>query len=191
MLQAILRNAQRGAIVLIRSFAKESNGASLKAKPTARSLLARVNEFAKTEGRQPRILIAKMDQGGNDPETMHAATSFADYGFDVDLGPHLQTPEEVARHAIDADVHVVGVRNVVINHLTLIPTLVEELAKLGRPDIPVVVVGDIPFKDHAKLYESGVTAIFYSGTDIVERASKTLDYIQTSFTPHRKGEASS
>ncbi|VDD90286.1 unnamed protein product [Enterobius vermicularis] len=174
MLPAILNNARRGTSAFVRSISSKRSTAEMNEKSHSRSLMARVTEFAEKEGRQPRILIAKMGQGGNDPETMHLATSFADFGFDVDLGPSVQTPEEVARHAIDSDVHAVGVRNVAVNHLTLIPTLVSELKKLGRPDIPVIVACDVPFKDHEKLYGAGVASILSSASDITERASKVL-----------------
>uniref|UniRef100_A0A0N5AFJ8 B12-binding domain-containing protein n=1 Tax=Syphacia muris TaxID=451379 RepID=A0A0N5AFJ8_9BILA len=136
--------------------------------------LLKVNKFAEVEGRQPRILIAKMGKGGNDRDTMHVATSFADYGFDVDLGPRIQTADEVARHAIDADVHAIGVRNITEDSLAIVSSLVKELHKLGRKDIPVVVACDIPAKDHQKLYDAGVTAILSPKLDVAERAEKVF-----------------
>jgi methylmalonyl-CoA mutase len=129
-----------------------------------------VAEFAAAEGRQPRILVAKVGQDGHDRGQKVIATAFADLGFDVDVGPLFSTPAEVARQAVDADVHVVGVSSLAAGHLTLVPELRAELARLGRDDITVVVGGVIPPADHAALREAGAAAVFGPGTVIAEAA---------------------
>ncbi|WP_214369473.1 methylmalonyl-CoA mutase [Pseudonocardia sp. H11422] len=133
-----------------------------------------VDEFAAEEGRQPRILVAKMGQDGHDRGQKVIATAFADLGFDVDVGPLFQTPGEVARQAVEADVHVVGVNSLAAGHLTLVPELREELAKLDRPDIMIVVGGVIPPADHPALREAGAAAVFGPGTVIAEAAVDLL-----------------
>ncbi|OQP18233.1 cobalamin-dependent protein, partial [Geobacillus zalihae] len=133
--------------------------------------------FAELEGRRPRILIAKMGQDGHDRGAKVIATAFADLGFDVDIGPLFQTPEETARQAVENDVHAVGISSLAGGHKTLVPQLVEELEKLGRDDILVVVGGVIPPQDYAFLYEHGAAAIFGPGTVIPEAAEKVLDEI--------------
>ncbi|WP_442935136.1 methylmalonyl-CoA mutase [Micromonospora sp. CPCC 206061] len=127
-------------------------------------------EFARIEGRRPRVLVAKMGQDGHDRGQKVVATAFADLGFDVDVGPLFQTPAEVARQAVEADVHVVGVSSLAAGHLTLVPALRRELAALGGDDILVVVGGVIPPDDHAALRAAGVAAIFPPGTVIAEAA---------------------
>jgi methylmalonyl-CoA mutase len=134
-----------------------------------------VDEFAAEEGRQPRILVAKMGQDGHDRGQKVIATAFADLGFDVDVGPLFQTPGEVARQAVEADVHVVGVNSLAAGHLTLVPELRDELAKLDRPDIMVVVGGVIPPGDHPALREAGAAAVFGPGTVIAEAAVDLLE----------------
>ncbi|MFG0253266.1 MAG: methylmalonyl-CoA mutase family protein, partial [Phycisphaerales bacterium JB038] len=134
-----------------------------------------VEAFAQEEGRRPRLLVAKMGQDGHDRGQKVIATAFADLGFDVDIGPLFQTPEESARQAVENDVHVVGVSSLAAGHLTLVPNLVAELKKLGRPDIMVVVGGVIPPDDHEELKRQGASAIFGPGTPI---AGAALDVLQ-------------
>jgi methylmalonyl-CoA mutase len=133
-----------------------------------------VAEFAAEEGRQPRILVAKMGQDGHDRGQKVIATAFADLGFDVDVGPLFSTPGEVARQAVEADVHVVGVSSLAAGHLTLVPELRAELARLERPDIMVVVGGVIPPADVPTLHEMGAAAVFGPGTVIAEAAVDLL-----------------
>ncbi len=132
------------------------------------------DQFAESEGRRPRIMVAKMGQDGHDRGAKVIATGFADLGFDVDIGPLFQTPEEVARQAIENDVHIVGASSLAAGHKTLVPQLIEELAKLGREDIMVVAGGVIPPKDYDFLYDSGVAAVFGPGTVLSEAAIQIL-----------------
>jgi methylmalonyl-CoA mutase len=132
------------------------------------------DEFAKLEGRRPRIMVAKMGQDGHDRGAKIIATSFADLGFDVDMGPLFQTPEEVARQAAENDVHVVGASSLAAGHKTLVPQLIEELKKIGRGDIMVIAGGVIPPKDFQFLYDAGVKGIFGPGTIISIAAQKIL-----------------
>lgn len=132
------------------------------------------DEFLENEGRRPRILIAKMGQDGHDRGAKVISTAFADLGFDVDIGPLFQTPEETARQAVENDVHVVGMSSLAAGHRTLLPQLVEELKKLGRKDILVVAGGVIPFQDYEFLYENGAAAIFGPGTVIPVAAQKVV-----------------
>ena len=134
---------------------------------------ALVDEFARAEGRRPRILVAKMGQDGHDRGQKVIATAFADLGFDVDVGPLFQTPAEVARQAVEADVHVVGVSSLAAGHLTLVPALRAELAEAGRDDIMIVVGGVIPPGDFDALYQAGAAAIFPPGT-VIPAAAKDL-----------------
>jgi len=129
-----------------------------------------VEKFAEEEGRRPRILVAKMGQDGHDRGQKVIATAFADLGFDVDVGPLFQTPEEVANQAADNDVHVIGVSSLAAGHLTLVPALREALAEVGRPDIMIVVGGVIPPGDFDELYQAGAAAIFPPGTVIADAA---------------------
>lgn len=138
-----------------------------------------VEEFAEAEGRRPRILVAKMGQDGHDRGQKVIATAFADLGFDVDVGPLFQTPEEVAQQAADNDVHVVGVSSLAAGHLTLVPALRQALADAGRPDIMVIVGGVIPPGDFAALYEAGAAAIFPPGTVIADAAIDLLKKLAT------------
>ncbi|WP_280251461.1 methylmalonyl-CoA mutase [Nocardia abscessus] len=135
---------------------------------------ALVEEFAEAEGRRPRILVAKMGQDGHDRGQKVIATAFADLGFDVDVGPLFQTPEEVAQQAADNDVHVVGVSSLAAGHLTLVPALRQALAEVGRPDIMVIVGGVIPPGDFDELYQAGAAAIFPPGTVIADAAIDLL-----------------
>ncbi|QBJ98420.1 methylmalonyl-CoA mutase [Rhodococcus sp. ABRD24] len=138
-----------------------------------------VEKFAEDEGRRPRILVAKMGQDGHDRGQKVIATAFADLGFDVDVGPLFQTPEEVANQAADNDVHVVGVSSLAAGHLTLVPALREALAAAGRPDIMIVVGGVIPPGDFDELYAAGAAAIFPPGTVIADAASGLLEKLAT------------
>ncbi|MCB1171650.1 MAG: cobalamin-dependent protein, partial [Leptospiraceae bacterium] len=135
------------------------------------------DEFAEKEGRRPRILVAKMGQDGHDRGAKVISTSFADLGFDVDIGPLFQTPEEVARQAVENDVHILGVSSLAAGHKTLVPQVVEELKKLNRPDIMVVVGGVIPQQDYDFLYEKGAAAIFGPGTVIAQAAASILEIL--------------
>ncbi|RRB02375.1 methylmalonyl-CoA mutase [Larkinella rosea] len=132
------------------------------------------DRFAEREGRRPRILVAKMGQDGHDRGAKIIATSFADLGFDVDMGPLFQTPEEVARQAAENDVHVVGVSSLAAGHKTLIPQLIEELKKIDRADILVIAGGVIPAQDYQFLYDAGVKGVFGPGTVISVAAQKIL-----------------
>lgn len=139
------------------------------------------DEFELMEGRRPRILVAKIGQDGHDRGAKVIATAFADMGFDVDIGPLFQTPAETARQAVENDVHVVGLSSLAAGHKTLLPQLVEELAKLGRADIMVVVGGVIPAQDYEYLREHGATAIFGPGTVIPVAAQKVLAELNRRF----------
>jgi methylmalonyl-CoA mutase len=132
------------------------------------------DKFAEIEGRRPRIMVAKMGQDGHDRGAKVISTSFADLGFDVDIGPLFQTPEEVARQAAENDVHVVGASSLAAGHKTLVPQLIEELKKIGRDDIMVIAGGVIPPKDYDYLYKSGVAEVFGPGTIISVAAQKIL-----------------
>ncbi len=132
------------------------------------------DEFASLDGRRPRIMIAKMGQDGHDRGAKVVATGYADIGFDVDIGPLFQTPAEAARQAVENDVHILGVSSLAAGHKTLVPQVIEELKKLGREDIMVIVGGVIPPQDYQFLYDSGVAAIFGPGTVISEAGVSML-----------------
>ncbi len=132
------------------------------------------DEFAELEGRRPRIMVAKMGQDGHDRGAKVVATGYADIGFDVDIGPLFQTPAEAAQQAVENDVHVLGVSSLAAGHKTLVPQVIEELEKLGRKDIMVIVGGVIPHQDYEFLYEAGAVAIFGPGTKIPEAAIQML-----------------
>ncbi len=132
-------------------------------------------DFATKNGRQPRIMIAKLGQDGHDRGAKVVSTGYADIGFDVDMGPLFQTPEEAARQAVENDVHVVGVSSLAAGHKTLVPQIVAELKKLGREDIMVIVGGVIPAQDYDVLYQSGAAAIFGPGTSVTDAAIKILE----------------
>jgi methylmalonyl-CoA mutase len=136
-------------------------------------LKALIDKFQKDEGRRPRILIAKMGQDGHDRGQKVISTAFADLGFDVDVGPLFQTPEETAKQAAENDVHIIGVSSLAAGHLTLVPELKEELRKLNREDILVTIGGVIPPQDYEKLYQMGVAGIFGPGT-VISEAAKDL-----------------
>lgn len=134
-------------------------------------------KFAKKEGRQPRIMIAKMGQDGHDRGAKVVATGYADCGFDVDMGPLFQTPAEAARQAVENDVHVMGVSSLAAGHKTLIPQVMEELKNLGREDIIVIAGGVIPAQDYDYLYKAGVAAIFGPGTSVAKAACQMLEIL--------------
>ncbi len=136
---------------------------------------ALTDKFAEQEGRRPRILIAKMGQDGHDRGAKVVATAYADMGFDVDMGPLFQTPEETARQAVENDVHIVGMSSLAAGHKTLLPQLMEELKKHGREDIMVIVGGVIPAQDYDFLYQHGATAIFGPGTRLPEAATTIME----------------
>jgi methylmalonyl-CoA mutase len=138
----------------------------------------RTDNFLKKEGRRPRILVAKMGQDGHDRGSKVVATAYADLGFDVDISPMFQTPEETAKMAVENDVHVVGVSSLAAGHKTLIPQLVENLRKIGGEDIQVVVGGVIPRGDYDFLYKSGAAGIFGPGTPIIDSANKALNILE-------------
>lgn len=140
------------------------------------------NEFAENEGRRPRILIAKIGQDGHDRGAKVVATAYADMGFDVDVGPLFQTPEETAKQAVENDVHVVGMSSLAAGHKTLLPQLIEELKKLGREDIIVIIGGVIPAQDYDYLYEKGAAAIFGPGTKLPEASIKLMELIKERFS---------
>ena len=133
--------------------------------------------FAKQEGRQPRIMIAKLGQDGHDRGAKVVTTGYADIGFDVDMGPLFQTPEEAAKQAVENDVHIVGVSSLAAGHKTLVPQIVAELKRLGREDIVVVVGGVIPHQDYDFLYKNGAAAIFGPGTPVMNSAIKMLEIL--------------
>lgn len=142
--------------------------------PTFDAALALSERFAQRNGRRPRILVAKLGQDGHDRGARVVATAFADLGFDVDIGPLFQMPEEAARQAVENDVHFVGISSLAGGHKTLVPALVRALAELGRPDILVVAGGVIPSSDYDELFRAGVAAVFGPGTVIADAASRLL-----------------
>ena len=141
------------------------------------ALKGRIRQFAAEQGRQPRVLIAKLGQDGHDRGSKVVATAFADLGFDVDIGPLFQTPEECARQAIENDVHAVGVSTLAAGHKTLVPAIIAELHKQGGGDIVVFVGGVVPRQDYEMLYAAGVKGIYGPGTPIPVSASDVLEQI--------------
>ena len=136
-----------------------------------------VREFALQEGRQPRIMVAKMGQDGHDRGAKVVATGYADLGFDVDVGPLFQTPEETAKQAVENDVHILGVSSLAAGHMRLVPQVIQALADLGRRDIMVIVGGVIPEDDHKALYEAGVVAIYGPGTNLSQAALELIEIL--------------
>ena len=136
---------------------------------------ALTDKFEQQEGRRPRILVAKMGQDGHDRGAKVVATAFADMGFDVDVGPLFQTPEETARQAVENDVHIIGISSLAGGHKTLLPKLMEELKKYGREDIMVTVGGVIPPQDYEFLYQNGASFIFGPGTKLPESAKQIME----------------
>ncbi|HQI44578.1 MAG TPA: methylmalonyl-CoA mutase [Bacteroidales bacterium] len=144
---------------------------------TFKKAQALANQFAKLDGRRPRIMIAKMGQDGHDRGAKVIATSFADLGFDVDMGPLFQTPAEAAKQAVENDVHILGVSSLAAGHKTLVPQVIQELKNFGRDDIMVIAGGVIPSQDYEYLYNAGVVGIFGPGTSIPEAAVKILQIL--------------
>ena len=138
-----------------------------------------IQRFKAAEGRRPRLMVARMGQDGHDRGAKVVATAYADLGFDVDIGPLFQTPEETARQAVENDVHIVAMSSLAAGHKTLLPALVGELKKLGREDIMVVCGGVIPAQDYDYLLANGASAIFGPGTVIPESARKILELLTT------------
>ena len=148
-----------------------------KKDPTFHEAKELVEQFSKKEGRQPRIMIAKMGQDGHDRGAKVVATGYADCGFDVDMGPLFQTPEEAARQAVENDVNVLGVSSLAAGHKTLVPQVIAELKKLGREDIIVIAGGVIPAQDYDFLYKAGVAAIFGPGTSVTKAAVQIMQIL--------------
>lgn len=144
--------------------------AESRADATLEEARALTDQFARKEGRRPRIMVAKMGQDGHDRGAKVVATGYADCGFDVDMGPLFQTPAEAARQAVENDVHVLGISSLAAGHKTLVPQVIEELKKLGRPDIVVIAGGVIPAQDYDFLYRAGVAAIFGPGSSVTKSA---------------------
>ena len=158
-------------------------GGAFQENPDFQALQSAVRNFAATEGRQPRLLVVKLGQDGHDRGAKIIATAFADIGFDVDVGPLFQTPEEAARQAIENDVHVVGISSQAAGHKTLVPALVAELRRQNAEEMLVVCGGVIPPQDHAMLQAAGVAAVFGPGTCIVEAASHILGLLSARHPP--------
>ena len=135
------------------------------------------DKFAVLEGRRPRIMVAKMGQDGHDRGAKIIATSFADIGFDVDISPLFQTPQEVAKQAVENDVHILGISSLAAGHKTLIPEVIRELAAMGREDIMVIAGGVIPQKDYDFLFDAGVFGVFGPGTKIPTAAIEILELL--------------
>ena len=154
-----------------------SPGSDAGVSDSVEAVRARVSEFADRRGRRPRILVAKVGQDGHDRGQKVIATAFADLGFDVDVGPLFATPAEVARQAVEADVHVVGVSTLAAGHLTLVPELRGELAELGRDDIAIVVGGVVPAADVDELLAAGALAVYPPGTVVSEAAAELLEHL--------------
>lgn len=141
---------------------------------TFKKALELSDKFAKQKGRRPRIMVAKMGQDGHDRGAKVVATSFADIGFDVDVGPLFQTPKEVAKQAVENDVHILGISSLAAGHKTLVPQVITALKKYGRTDILVIVGGVIPQDDHNFLFNAGVSNVFGPGSIIAESAIDIL-----------------
>jgi len=157
-------------------------GAAYEGDAEFAAVLAKVDAFAETEGRRPRMLVAKMGQDGHDRGAKVIATAFADLGFDVDVGPLFQTPAEVARDAVDNDVHIVGISSQAAGHLTLVPALIAELKTAGADNVLVVCGGVIPPQDYDKLRDAGVGAIFGPGTNICDAAMDVIELVAAAST---------
>jgi len=168
----------RAAIQAITGVYSQEVGDSMEDVKRARAL---TDEFANRDGRRPRILVAKIGQDGHDRGQKVIATAFADLGFDVDIGPMFNTPEETARQAVENDVHIVGISSLAAGHLTLVPLLKQELDKLGRGDILIVVGGVVPPQDHDALREAGASFIFGPGTNVPEAAVELIEELSQRF----------
>jgi methylmalonyl-CoA mutase len=153
-------------------------GAEVEGRDDWQGLKAEIQAFVAAEGRRPRIMIAKLGQDGHDRGAKVVASAFADLGFDVDIGPLFQTPEEAARHAVESDVHAVGVSSLAAGHKTLVPALVRALRREDAGDVVVFVGGVIPPKDYEALYAAGVCGIFGPGTPIPAAAREVLARIR-------------
>ena len=149
----------------------------IKEDKTFKEAVELADKFAKLEGRRPRIMIAKMGQDGHDRGAKVVATSFADLGFDVDIGPLFQTPQEAAAQAVENDVHVLGVSSLAAGHKTLVPQVLEELKKYGREDIMVIAGGVIPPQDYQFLFDAGVVGVFGPGTKIAKAAIEIVEIL--------------
>ncbi len=149
----------------------------IKEDKTFKEAVALADKFAKLEGRRPRIMVAKMGQDGHDRGAKVVATSFADLGFDVDIGPLFQTPQEAAKQAIENDVHILGVSSLAAGHKTLVPQVLEELKQYGREDIMVIAGGVIPPQDYQYLFDAGVVGVFGPGTKIAKAAIEILQIL--------------
>jgi methylmalonyl-CoA mutase len=159
---------------------KSVQGVFLKASgddAKVKKALQASDAFAENEGRRPRILIAKMGQDGHDRGQKVVASAFADLGWDVDIGPLFQTPEEAARQAVENDVHVVAASSLAAGHLTLVPELKKQLAEMGRPDITIIVGGVIPPEDVPILKDMGAAAVYPPGTVIADSAVELIDIV--------------
>jgi methylmalonyl-CoA mutase len=152
-------------------------GAAWEGNEDFEAIRAKVQGFAEQNGRRPRMLVVKLGQDGHDRGAKVIATAFADIGFDVDVGPLFQTPEEAARQAIENDVHIIGVSTQAAGHKTLVPQLLTALADQGAGDIRVVVGGVVPPQDYAMLREAGVSAVYGPGTNIPEAAAEIVDLL--------------
>jgi len=150
---------------------------SIKNNKSFNKAIKLANNFAKNDGRRPRILVAKIGQDGHDRGAKIVATGFADIGFDVDIGPLFQTPEEVAKQAIENDVHIVGVSTLAGGHKTLVPKLIDKLKNYGREDILIILGGVIPKQDYNLLIKNGVAAIFGPGSKISDTAIEILNLL--------------
>ncbi|APU08963.1 methylmalonyl-CoA mutase [Cellulophaga lytica] len=149
----------------------------IKNDESFKKALAMADAFAETEGRRPRIMVAKMGQDGHDRGAKVVATGYADLGFDVDIGPLFQTPEEAAKQAVENDVHVLGVSSLAAGHKTLVPAVIKELKKHGREDIMVIVGGVVPKQDYQFLFDAGAVAVFGPGTKISDAAIQILEIL--------------
>ena len=149
----------------------------IKDDESFKKALALADEFAISEGRRPRIMIAKMGQDGHDRGAKVVATGYADLGFDVDIGPLFQTPEEAAQQAVENDVHILGVSSLAAGHKTLVPAVIKELKKYGREDIMVIVGGVVPKQDYQFLFDAGAVAVFGPGTKLSDAAIQVLEIL--------------
>ena len=149
----------------------------IKKDPSFEKARELANKFAALEGRRPRIMIAKMGQDGHDRGAKVVATGYADVGFDVDIGPLFQTPKEAAQQAIENDVHIFGISSLAAGHKTLVPQVIEQMKKLGREDIMVIVGGVIPAQDYQFLFDAGALAVYGPGTRISDAAIEMLDIL--------------
>ena len=153
-------------------------GAAYEGDKMFEKIQADVEAFEKQEGRRPRLLVAKMGQDGHDRGSKVIATAFADFGFDVDIGPLFATPSEAARQAVENDVHVIGISSQAAGHKTLVPQLVAALRKEGGGDILVILGGVVPPQDYDMLKKAGVAAIYGPGTNIIEAAGEVIGLIR-------------